>query len=92
MVSDNPRGPTPPGTVQPRAVWHFQRLAANKVPLTAPIYLAGAARVLMRWQGDAVQWWALLGCGEGSKHAPERAEARNACLNDCVWVRAHSEL
>lgn len=80
MVSNNPRGPAPPGAAQPGAVWHFQRLAANKVPLTAPIYLAGAARVLMRWQGDAVQRWALLGCGEGPKHAPERAEACNARL------------
>lgn len=91
-MSDNPRGPTPPGAAQPRAVWHFQRLAANKVPLTAPIYLAGAARVLMRWQGDVVQRWALLGCREGPKHAPERAEACNARLNNCMWESAHSEL
>lgn len=56
---------SPPGAVQPGAAWHFQRLAANKVPLTAPIYLAGAARVLMRWQGDAVQRWALR---EGPEH------------------------
>lgn len=84
VVSDNPRGPAPPGAAQPGAVWHFQRLAANKVPLTAPIYLSGAARVLMRWQGDAVRRWALLGCGEGPEHTPERATRVQTTARGCA--------
>lgn len=84
MVSNNPRGPAPPGAAQPGAVWHFQRLAANKVPLTAPIYLAGAARVLMRWQGDAVTPWALPAGGEGLQPAPERATGAPAPMRLCA--------
>lgn len=90
MVSNNPRGPAPPGAAQPGAVWHFQRLAANKVPLTAPIYLAGAARVLMRWQGDAVTRWALPGGGEGLQPAPERATGAPTPVRLCTPAGVHT--
>lgn len=66
--------------MQPGAVWHFQRLAANKVQLTAPIYLVGAARVLMQQRrGDAAQQRAM----HHDVHDAQRCTTRNVPKAEC---------